>query len=73
MKREQASQWWANYMEFQAPWTLHNMYCPHTGKPIRRSFLRSEAKHAATLSLCLAAKHALETVEKEINEIMMPV
>lgn len=73
MKHEQANQWWANYMEFQAPRTLHNMYCPHTGKPIRRSFLRSEAKHAATLSLFLAAKHALETVEKEINEIMMPV
>lgn len=73
MKREAATHWWTNYLEFQSPRTLHNIYCPDTGKPIRRAFLRAEAMHAPTLSLCLAAKYCIETLEKEFNDLDLPV
>jgi|TARA_B110000967_G_C18850939_1_gene544580 hypothetical protein len=70
MRRELAQHWWSSYMEFDAPRTLHNIYS-ETGKPIRRAFLRSEAAHAATISLFFAAKKYIG--ELETDGLEMPV
>lgn len=68
MKREAASHWWDNYMDFHEPSTLHNMY-DLDGKPIRRAFLRSEGMHVATISLFLAAKQAIEDIDKDVTDV----
>jgi len=68
MKIEAASHWWNNYMDFHAPSTLHDMY-DTDGKPIHRAFLRAEGMHVATISLFLAAKHALENMENDAKKL----
>lgn len=59
-KHHLAKKWWVSYMDFHAPRTLHDMYEPLKGKPIRRAFLTSEACHVSTISLYLAAKRRIE-------------
>lgn len=55
-----AKKWWISYMDFHSPRTIHNMYCPYTGKPIRRAFVQSEPMHVSTISLYFAARHRID-------------
>ena len=64
MKYELANHWWDSYLEFHAPMTIHNMYEPTTGKPVRRACLRATSMHASSISLYFAAKNAIDKLEQ---------
>lgn len=69
LKRDVAFHWWQSYMDFHAPRTLHDIYEPKTGKPVRRAFLKAEGTHAATLSMFFAARKGINYLHQEDMEV----
>jgi len=65
LKRDVAFHWWQSYMDFHAPRTLHNIYDPISGKPVRRAFLKAEGTHAATISMFFAARNGINYLHEE--------
>jgi len=71
LKRDIAFHWWQSYMDFHAPRTLHNIYEPSSGKPVRRAFLKAEGTHAATIAMFFAARNGINYLHQE--EMDVPV
>ena len=73
LKKDIAFHWWESYMDFHAPRTLHNVYEPKTGKPVRRAFLKAEGTHAATISMFFAARNGIDYLHAENIKLDLPV
>jgi hypothetical protein len=71
LKKDMAFHWWESYMDFHAPRTLHDIYEPSSGKPVRRAFLKAEGTHAATISMFFSARSGMDYLQTE--DIDLPV